>query len=508
MTELPYGRPPGGRFGLGKLLLAITLSAAWYLALRPAVDPDYGWHVENGRRVLDGSAFAGRDPYSWTATGEWIVHEWLVEAGMSAIHDWIGPAGNSILAALLWTFAFLLVAWRLRARGFGWPPVVLTVALGFLCTMMSAGVRPQVLELVFLAASLIVVDMRRKETMSIIRFVGSMAVLMVLWVNTHGSFPLLIAVLGASAAGALLERHPAWRSYGLAVIVTALAAMSNPWGWDIYGFATQSMMSQPTLQSIEEWKAPKLLTGSLLPFDIAAILAMAAALVTTGRLSRKKDGKTLSEPNAGDVLVFLGMLYLALSSGRHVMLFGIGAAPLIAWAIDMSGHRLRRRQLDSGGNGRVGDQRVKDAIHIAAATVVVVAIAVAGWRAVSPAAQSRAIASRYPAGIVDELRTLVRSPGRMFNEYSWGGFLIANDVTPVFIDGRSELYGDAQLIRYGRIVRMSPGWSDTVDSLGVNVAVLRRDSPLAAALGGSGWRIAASDSVGVALVRLRLVSPQ
>jgi hypothetical protein len=294
----------------------------------------------------------------------------------------------------------------------------------------------------------------------------------------------------------------------LAVVVTALAAMSNPWGWDIYGFATQSMMSQPTLQSIEEWKAPKLFTGSLLPFDIAAILALAAAFVTTGRLARKKDGETRSEPHAGDVLVFLGMLYLALSSGRHVMLFGIGAAPLIAWAIRMSGHRLRWRQLASGGNGSVEDQRVRDAIHIAAAAVVMVAIAAAGWRAVSPVAQSRAIASRYPAGIVDELRTLVRSPGRMFNEYSWGGFLIANDVTPVFIDGRSELYGDAQLIRYGRIVRMSPGWNDTVDSLGVNVAVLRRDSPLAAALGGLGWRIAASDSVGVALVRSRLVSPR
>ena len=35
----------------------------------PAVDSDYGWHVANGRHLLDGQLFAGVDTYSWTAAG-------------------------------------------------------------------------------------------------------------------------------------------------------------------------------------------------------------------------------------------------------------------------------------------------------------------------------------------------------------------------------------------------------------------------------------------------------
>lgn len=89
----------------------------------------------------------------------------------------------------------------------------------------------------------------------------------------------------------------------------------------------------------------------------------------------------------------------------------------------------------------------------------------------------------------------------MLNEYAWGGFLIANDVTPVFTNGRSELYGDEQLLRYGRLIRLSHGWRKTLDSLGVTLVVMKHDSQLAAVLPRIGWRIAARDSVGVVLAR-------
>jgi hypothetical protein len=204
-----------------------------------------------------------------------------------------------------------------------------------------------------------------------------------------------------------------------------------------------------------------------------------------------------------DVAVFAGVLYLALTSGRHVMLFGIAAAPLIARTIarlDM----IIRSAAGFRGPMLVSDDlntRAAHAINRAAAVTVAVGLALAGWGLVSPSAQRAAVAARYPVGVVEELRTLNRPGEKIFNEYAWGGFLIANRITPVFIDGRSELYGDDQLLRYGRIIRLSHGWRSTLDSLGISIAIVRRESQLASVLPRIGWRTVAADSVGVVLKR-------
>src|SRR5829696_1885590 len=106
-------RPPR-RFHLGHLLLSVELSAMLFFCLRAATDPDYGWHIANGRHVFDGMTFSGHDIYSWTATSAWIAHEWLTEALMYVVHASLGPTGNSILFGIFGVAAYGLVAWQLR----------------------------------------------------------------------------------------------------------------------------------------------------------------------------------------------------------------------------------------------------------------------------------------------------------------------------------------------------------------------------------------------------------
>ena len=74
-----------------------------------------------------------------------------------------------------------------------------------------------------------------------------------------------------------------------------------------------------------------------------------------------------------------------------------------------------------------------------------------------------------------------------------------NNVLPVFIDGRSELYGDDQLRRYATMIHLESGWQDTITSLGITKVLMPRDSRLAAALTRAGWIPVAVDSVGVLL---------
>ena len=138
-------------------------------------------------------------------------------------------------------------------------------------------------------------------------------------------------------------------------------------------------------------------------------------------------------------------------------------------------------------------------INVAAAALICAGIMRAAWKEISPPAQRAALTSRYPVGLMSQLSAAMTPSRRLLNEYGWGGFLIERNVLPVFIDGRSEVYGDAQLERYASIIHLQPGWQQTLDSLGVDVVLMPRSSPLSLALQKNGWKTVGHDSVGVIL---------
>ena len=72
---------------------------------------------------------------------------------------------------------------------------------------------------------------------------------------------------------------------------------------------------------------------------------------------------------------------------------------------------------------------------------------------------------------------------------------------PVFIDGRSEVYGDAQLARYSTLVKLEPGWQEILDGLEISLVLMPAEAPLVTALRERGWRELAADEVG------RLLAP-
>jgi hypothetical protein len=74
--------------------------------------------------------------------------------------------------------------------------------------------------------------------------------------------------------------------------------------------------------------------------------------------------------------------------------------------------------------------------------VIVGALVIGGWLMVGPTSQARATEARYPVALLPVLDDAVAAQGsaaRLFNEYTWGGWLIAERPSvPVFIDGAPE----------------------------------------------------------------------
>jgi hypothetical protein len=487
------------RFDFAHLVLWIELSIIAFFCLRPTTDPDYGWHIANGRHVFDGLTFSARDIYSWTATNVWVAHEWLAEAVMSVVDQSFGPTGNSVLFGVIGVITYAVLALMLRRRA-RWAVVLPALAICFAGSLRSIGARPQMLELMYLVILLNLIDVYLTRGITRKTFFLASGVGAALWANTHGSFPLAAAVLVITAVELWLAKDSHWKDFGVAAVISAVAPLANPWGWNLYGFATQSITSQTTLVRIEEWQRPHL--TDLLAAPLLLQLGLAAIAAAAVVFKRKRSAVTShSFPWTLGLLRSLAFAFLALKSGRHVMLFGIAAAPLIAAGLDLLVRRASFVRSSARSKDSDKSHQAKTLINVAAALIVSVGIIRVAWGNIAPSAQRDALAARYPVGIVAGLPKPLPPSERLLNEYGWGGFLIQRGALPVFIDGRSELYGDAQLERYASIIHLDAGWRDVLDKLGVTLALMPRDAALSRALESGGWKIIARDSVGYLFAR-------
>jgi hypothetical protein len=92
--------------------------------------------------------------------------------------------------------------------------------------------------------------------------------------------------------------------------------------------------------------------------------------------------------------------------------------------------------------------------------------------------------------------------GKIFNSYNWGGYLMfAAPEYPVFIDGRTDLYGEFLQV-YLDAALASGDWRSTLNQYGINLVFVEVTSPLDEALRAEpGWTLAYEDDLAVIYTR-------
>ncbi len=81
-------------------------------------------------------------------------------------------------------------------------------------------------------------------------------------------------------------------------------------------------------------------------------------------------------------------------------------------------------------------------------------------------------------------------PGKMFNKYGWGGYLIyaLQPSQPVFIDGRADMYGEEIFSEYRKVVSIDKDIDTILDKYEVNWLIYPQDTPLVRyLLAGNCW---------------------
>jgi hypothetical protein len=453
-----------------------ALIAGALTAFAPAVfnDGDTWMHMAAGARMLDLGAVLHRDPFSYTFAGRpWQTHEWLAEVIMALAYRAGGWAGEALLfAAAAAATAGLLT--RHVGRWLRGAPLVAAVALGLGALAPSLLARPHLLALPLLemwAAELVAARAEGRAP----RW-PTLAAIMVVWANLHGSFVFGLGLLCAfgleglwrSRRGGLAALRP-WIAPGAASLA---ATVVSPHFLDNLTFPMR-LTGMTTLSGITEW-GPLTLTDNRL-FE-AAVLGGAAALIWT---RARVPGFSL--------LLLLGLTDLVFEHQRHVLLFGIVAPLLIAQPLGEALPGSAPRPSASPWSLAPG------------AVAALVLAALAGGRVALGGAPADSRVN--PAAALAHVPAAVRRLP-VFNAYPFGGLLIFSGVRP-YIDSRAEVYGDAFRERF---LRLQGGdfAAFRAEAAARHIAwtILEPGSPLEAAIDASpDWRRAYADRFAVVHVR-------
>jgi hypothetical protein len=438
-------------------------------------DPDVYWHIAVGRWIVAHGAFPHTDVFSATMAGApWIAKEWLSQllyAGAYALAGWPGVV---VLAAAAIAAAFALLAHFLLQKLAPVPALVL-VGAAFVLAAPHLVARPHALALpamvAWVGALVNAVERRRPPPLALLP-------LMTLWANLHGGFTLGLALIAPIAfeagwnAGA--ERRQVatqWIRFGLLALV---AACVTPYGPESIAVTWRILRLGGALSIIGEWQPQDF--GRLDGFEACLLLGLGFALYRGIVLPPLR------------IAVLLGLLHLALSHARNAEVLGLLGPLFLA------------QPLAPYVGAAAADVRLAPHPRAMADALVVTILAAFTW-GLAATSHWAPRAQISPAAAVAAIKA--RGAGPILNDYDFGGYLIDAGLKP-FIDGRTELYGEAFTLRHHRAVTLQDvgDFVRLIDENRIAVTLLNPATPAVGLLDRlPAWERVYADDVAVVHVR-------
>jgi hypothetical protein len=474
-------------------------------------DCDTGWHIRTGEWIVTNHQIPARDFFSFTKTGEpWFAWEWLSDIIFAWLNSHGGLATLVLCSVVLLSVTFTLL-YRLAMRKAN--PIVALVV-----TMLAAAssaihwlARPHLFSLLFLVLFYRALENVRDGRTRLwgIPYLAWLPAVTVVWTNLHGGFFVGILMLGAYCAGDLLKRFlsadPAAaqmagrraRDYFLCAGACTAASLINPYFYQLHVHVVQYIFDPFQAQHIVEFLTLNFHHPVAMFFEALLILGAGAAIWHAARGSYT------------EAVLYLMWAHAALLASRNIPLFGIIAAPMVATAVDAWLAKLPTLEVASWLKAAArkyttiaAETAETDAIprwHLASVAGVLVVAALLYAPAPPPRFRSEYDPTAYPAGAIAMLQK--DRGARIFTNDEWGDYLIYK-LYPnhqVFVDGRSDFYGDDFVQKYLDVMNVKYDWQQTLGSFGINTILLSPSAPLAGALKESShWRVVYDD--GVALV--------
>jgi len=469
-------------------------------------DGDTGWHVRTGEWILQHHQVPQVDFFSFTRPGApWFAWEWLWDV-IFALFYRAGGLQAVVFASTLVICLTSVALFRLIRRkcNNGLVSIAVTLLATGGCAIHWLA-RPHLFTLLFFTLTLHITD--RAFTEGRTKLLAWLVPLTLLWTNLHAGFFVIFLILacyvGSNLLNALIDRDPSARIGYLKAtapwLATALGCFAvsfiNPYGWHLHQHMLEYITDPYQLQHITEFQSMNFhdpVTVYFEPLMIGSLMAVAWAV---------------SRRQFADMFLVMGWMHLALIAQRNLPLFSIACAPLVAQAIVALLAAAKASPLSE----RIG-QLSGWFLNTSAGTDLndrfgrVHLISAAGYALLGLLLFSRLplndkfISTYDPNSYPEKALPLLRAAEthHIFAEDEWGDYLIYQlyPSKQVFIDGRSDFYGDDFGLEYIRLLTVQVGWEKTLDRFNIDTVVLSPKFALSQTLKISrDWRLVYDDHI-------------
>ncbi len=477
----------------------------FFIALRIPMDSDFWWHIRSGQLTVENGMVLLEDMTSFTMNGaEWINHSWLAQILYYSVFKNTGNTGVMILVAIMATLSMLFVYLRLKGH-----PLIkgFVLLLGVLTTAVIWSPRPQLLSLLlFSVLAFLIYEVNFSIQWRMIFFIG---LLFLVWGNLHAGFSLGIIFLILFSVGKLIDiisdqglRNQTDQKYlifyGLLIGISSLVVMINPNGINIWKVQFKTI-SIPTLQNlIPEWASPNFHELYQQPFLWLWILLVFFVFVNRTKYS------------FSEILPLLFFGAIGFLARRNYVYFAILAIPYLNNELNIFIRTLKSHGPFSSVSKMWTEEFNKQPKNILVSKIInlvfvglllfIVAgkIIVLGSDVIFTSYEKQS----FPVNALEVANQNDVEKLRCLNSYAWGGYISWKyPEMKIFVDGRTDLYGEKIILDWLTMVNSETGWQEKMEEYGINCVLLEPNYPLVEDLEEHNWKLIYQDNLSVLMLK-------
>ncbi len=489
-----------------KFYLIVLLLLILIMAVRPPLDTDMWWHLRAGEETLNSRVVYLVDTLSYTRAGEaWINHSWLAQVLMVGLYKMGENKALSLWVGLTAVVSMFFIYLQMEGHA------LLRVGVVLLASFVSSVVwspRPQIFSLLFFAITGFVIFRYKTTGKNQLYWLGP---IFILWSNLHGGYILgtilILSVICGEIYDQILgeksEYSLNWEEIGQLAIWGAagfILAAVNPNGINMWiiPFQTVGVVSLQNL--INEWASPDFHQ----PIQQLMLVLLFGTFAAVGLSKKRLAGSDLIS------IVIFG--FLALTARRNFGPFALISAPVLSkhladifptWKNKLTKRWSIFRKVTEFQNKSEKNINSKFQLFLNGGFVLFL-IVMAFWKLIyvtNTDLIQKTEKQMFPLDAVIWLKE-EKPSGRLFNSYNWGGYLAWNlREYPVFVDGRTDLFGDEILSNYVDLMAGREGWENVLNDYDIGILLLQTDSTLEKLAAESGWIINYKDPITAILTK-------
>lgn len=472
------------------LLFIVIFVAVLSRGSRLFGDGDIGRHITLGTVILESGRFPPADLFSHTMYAKPSAPlAWLGQVTFAIAHRLLGLDGIVILTAFVLALAYTLLYQTLVNQGTDSLLALLLTALATFVSTTHFLARPHIFTMLCMALWTPLVLSARREGKN--KHILLMALVMWAWTNLHAAFVAGLTVWAIVFIGSLWEwsqkQLPAQsiKILGLGGLASFLVTLVNPGGINMLTTSLSWLQNKFLVDHTEEYLSPNFHDANYLPF-----LGMVALLI----FALSRGAKKLS---TAEGLLAAAWAAWGLYSMRNIPLFCIVVTPMIASTLQTGFENMRFLKNLSARLQSVETQ-LRGFAWPATAVILSIVLAMNG----AFRGRNSWDPQLFPVQAMDWVETHPQS-GYMFNYFIWGGYITyrAWPEYLVFIDGQTDIYGEALSREYVRVIDAEAGWESVLTKYQVDWAIIPVGGPLPKALEESGWTLLYEDETAIILRR-------